>query len=101
MNSHLFALVAFVNGLVIAYICVCRLNYTSTRVMPGVRFKYVMLLTGGIAYGAQPILFNEWPTTGGTVLHLCITAGLLSGFRRWRFGPPSDSLKPEIQPQWR
>lgn len=101
MNLHLVALVAFINGLVISYICVCRLNYSSVRVMPGVRFKYVMLLTGSVAYGAQPILFNEWPTTGGTVLHLCITAGLISGFRRWKSGPPSDALKPEIQPQGR
>ena len=98
-NPHILALLCFVNGLVIAYICICRLNSTSIRVLRGVRFKYVVTLTGGLAYGSQPILFNEWPTTGGLILHLCVTAGLLSGIKRWRLGPPSDAFKPEIQPQ--
>lgn len=93
------ALLAFANGLFIAYVCLCRLNASHINVIPSVRFKYTMLLMGSLAYGSQPILFGEWPTTAGLILHFCISLGLAAGFWRWREGPPADTLKPEIQPQ--
>lgn len=99
MNEKLIALVAFANGLFIAYVCFCRLNSTHGNVIASVRFKYVMLLMGSLAYGTQPLLFGEWPTTGGLIFQFSISAGLVAGYERWRFGPPSDTLKPEIQPQ--
>ncbi len=93
------ALVAFANGLFIAFVCIQRLAATHINVIPSVRFKYAMLLMGALAYGSQPMLFREWPTTGGLILHFSISVGLISGFRRWSAGPPSDTIKPEIQPQ--
>lgn len=99
MDVRIIALIALIDALFIAYVCICRLNATHIEVMPSIRFKYVMLLMGSLAYGAQPILFNEWPSVGGMVLMFCITAGLVGGFERWKDGPPNDTLKPEIQPQ--
>lgn len=99
MDQKLVALLAFANGLFIAYVCICRLNATHINVIASVRFKYVMLLMGALAYGSQPILFNEWPTTGGLILQFSVSIGLASGFYRWREGPPADTIKPEIQPQ--
>ena len=99
MDVKFIALVAFIDALFVAYVCLCRLNAAHVNVIPSVRFKYSMLLMGSIAYGAQPILFNEWPSAGGMVLLFCVTAGLIAGFERWKDGPPADTLKPEIQPQ--
>lgn len=99
MDVRIIALVAFIDALFVAYVCLCRLNAAHINVIPSVRFKYTMLLMGSLAYGAQPILFNEWPSMGGMVLLFCVTAGLVAGVERWKDGPPADTLKPEIQPQ--
>ena len=93
MDQTLLATINFFNGLVVGYICICRLGVTCKEVIPSVRFKYTMLLVGSLAYGSQPILFGEWPTTGGTFFLLCVAAGLIAGFGRWREGPPRDTLK--------
>lgn len=93
MDIKIVALLSFVNGLFIAWTCICRLNATHINVMPSVRFKYVMLMVGSLAFGSQPFLFNEWPTTGGLILQYCITAALIANYQRWREGPPKDTLK--------
>lgn len=90
--TKLLALASFVNGLFIAYVCICRLNSMHIKVIPSVRFKYVMLMVGALAFGSQPILWGEWPSTGGLVLQFCVTAGLAAGYKRWQSGPPSDTL---------
>lgn len=90
--TKLLALASFVNGLFIAYVCICRLNATHINVIPSVRFKYVMLMVGSLAYGSQPLLFGEWPNTAGSILHFCISAGLIAGYKRWQYGPPADTL---------
>ena len=86
------ALFAFVNSLFIAWVCICRLNATHINVLPSVRFKYVMLLVGSLAFGGQPFMWGEYPSTGGLVLQFCVTAALVGGYRRWQSGPPADTL---------
>lgn len=93
MRYDMMALLSFANGLLIGYICICRLSAMSVRVLASVRLKYVALMVGSMAYGSQPILFAEWPTTSGLLLHFTVTFSLITGWERWRFGPPADTLK--------
>jgi len=91
-HDHTMALIAFANGLFIAWICICRLNATHIKVLPSVRFKYVALMVGSLAFGSQPLMWGEFPGTGGLILQFCVTAGLVAGYRRWHNGPPEDTL---------
>ena len=64
---------AFLNLLTcsaIAYICVGRLAMCHPGVVKLVRVKYTVLVTGSLAYGFQPILFNDWPSPGGVIFAL-------------------------------
>lgn len=93
MHYELIALVSFLNSLFIGYICLCRLSAMSVRVLASVRVKYVSLMVGSLAFGGQPFLFGDWPNASGLVFHLSVTISLVAGWERWRFGPPSDTLK--------
>lgn len=90
--DNIEALAAFINSLFIAWVCICRLNVTNVKVLPSVRFKYVMMMVGSLAFGGQPFLWGEYPSTGGLILQFCITASLIVSYRRWQFGPPADTL---------
>lgn len=80
------------NSAFIAWICICRLNASHIKVLPSVRFKYVTLMVGSLAFGGQPIFWGEYPGMGGMVFQFCVLAGLVAGYRRWHDGPPSDTL---------
>lgn len=95
MRYDMMALLSFANGLLIAYICVCRLSAMSVRVFASVRFKYVTLMVGSLVFGSQPILFSEWPTISGLILHFTVTISLVAGWGRWKDGPPADTFKCE------
>lgn len=93
MHNELLALLSFANGVLIGYVCICRLNVMTCRVLASVRVKYVALMVGSLAYGSQPILFGEWPTISGIILHFTVTVSVLTGWVRWKGGPPADTLK--------
>lgn len=92
MDAQTIALIALANALFTAWICICRLNATHINVLPSVRFKYVAIMVGSLAFGGQPFMWGEYPGTGGLVLQFCVTASLVAGYRRWHNGPPSDTL---------
>ena len=86
---------AFLNLLTcsaIAYICVGRLSMCHPGVAKLVRVKYTVLVTGSLAYGFQPILFNDWPSPGGVIFALSVLIGLLCSAARWRREPPKETV---------
>lgn len=93
MEQTMLAAINFFNSLVVAYICICRLNAAHVEVIASVRFKYTLLMVGSLAYGSQPMLFGEFPTIGGTFFLSCVMVGLIAGYERWKAGPPRDTFK--------
>ncbi len=93
MHNELLALLSLLNGVFIGYVCICRLNVMTCRVLASVRVKYVAIMVGSLVYGSQPILFSEWPTISGLLLHFTVTVSVVTGWERWKGGPPADTLK--------
>jgi hypothetical protein len=91
VDYRLLLVINFIASVSIFWMCICRLSASSRDVHPVVRGYYSIMLPGSLANGFQTILFGEYPTTGGTVLAICVMAGLVAGAARWRHGAPDET----------
>ena len=79
----------------IAWSCICRLGLGSTDVLVRVRIKYSLLLVGSLAFGGQPVLFNEWPGVAGVLFSASVFVSMLAGMHRWKGAAPEEVLVPD------
>lgn len=77
----------------LGWACVCRLNISHSGVLASVRIKYTLLFTGATANGMQPWLFDQWPGEPQVFFSFVVLLSVLVGTKRWRKGPPADTLK--------
>lgn len=82
-TSQVFALLNLALCAVIFWACICRLNTDTCKRHLRARARYVLLLAGAMASGAQPLLFNTLPGPGETIFAASVLAGLLINLRRW------------------
>lgn len=92
MNYQWWAFFNMVVCSAIADICVFRLSMCHPGVARLVRLKHTVLVTGSLAYGFQPILFDAWPSPGGIIFAISVLIGLLCSSARWRRGPPAETV---------
>lgn len=83
-TPYLLALVNMVLCAAIIWSCFCRLNTDEARVRKRVRLRYVLLLTGAGAHGAQPILFGTMPGVAGVLFSVGVLIHLMLGMDGWR-----------------
>ena len=50
--------------LLVAYMCICRLNSRASAHFKKVRIKFILLLVGSIASGLQPLFWATLPDVG-------------------------------------
>lgn len=84
----------------IVWACICRLAVTSARVMPAVRWQFVLKLAGAGACGLQPWLFGTLPGVGTVLLSGALLAAMALGAARWRNGPPADVRTDGLRVLW-
>lgn len=75
----------------IAWACICRLNTAVCRTYWRARLRYVLLLAGALAHGAQPLLFSTTPGPGGVIFAAAVLAGLVLGMDRWHTAVQEDA----------
>lgn len=86
MTWQLHQLLAVANLLIclcIAWSCLCCLNSNICRTFKLARGRYSLLLAGAMASGAQPLLFNSWPSVGSVVLAATVLVFLVINVVRW------------------
>lgn len=70
----------------ICWACLCRLNSRICQAYRLARARYVLLLTGAVAAGLQPLLFNTWPNVASVIFAAAVLAGLGLNVVRWSSG---------------
>ena len=68
----------------IAWTCLCRLRTELCRLNLLPRFKYSILLTGGIVAGLPNLFFGEEATKSALTLSVSILTYLLTNTLTWR-----------------
>lgn len=99
-SKAVLALINLVFCTGIAYACICRLAVTSARVLPTVRWQFVLKLAGAGACGLQPWLFGTLPGVGTVLLSGALLAAMTLGAARWRNGPPDDVRSDQLRVLW-
>ena len=70
--------------IVIVWTCLCRLRTDLCRLNLLPRFKYSILLTGGIVAGLPNLFFGEEATKSTLTLSVSILTYLLTNILSWR-----------------
>ena len=68
----------------IVWICICRLRTEFCRLNLSPRFKYSILLTGGLVAGLPNLFFGEEATKSTLTLSVSILTYLLTNTLSWR-----------------
>jgi hypothetical protein len=77
-------------GLLLAGICVCRMNTLSpARHKLGTRLKYLLMFGGSLALAGDPWFFPRHEGLGTLLFLVTVTVGVLLSSPDWRRGPPA------------
>ena len=83
---QLLALANLVACLGVSWVCLCRLNTQACHVYLALRARYVLLMTGALACGFQPLLFGYTPGEGTVFFSHSVLLALVLSMPRWRRG---------------
>lgn len=83
---QLLALANLAACLGVAWVCICRLNTETCRRYLSLRARYVLLMTGALACGFQPLLFGYTPGEGTVLFSHAVLIALVLSLPRWRRG---------------
>ena len=76
-------------AVVVAVICVCRMNVLTNRHKLVVRLRYIALFVGSVATTLAPWAFPTNPRVGGLFMELALVIHLLLSAVEWKRGAPA------------
>lgn len=76
-------------SIVLAIICVCRMNVLTDRHKLVVRLRYLILFCGSLTTAMAPWAFPTNPRFGGLILVAALVLHLLLSAAEWKNGPPA------------
>lgn len=75
-------------AVVLAVICICRMNVLTNRHKLVVRIRYLLLFCGSVSTAMSPWAFPDNPRLGGFILLVTLVVHMLLGAAEWKHGPP-------------
>lgn len=92
MTTDFVVVANFIACNAVAWASICRLNASDRRVRRSERLKYALLMCAACASALQGPLFGEQAGHTDLMFSTVVFAYLLLGMRRWKAGPPPDTL---------
>ena len=78
-------------AIVLAVICVCRMNVLTDRHKLVVRLRYLILFCGSLSTAMAPWAFPNNPRLGGLILVGALVVHLLLSAAEWKHGAPAHT----------
>lgn len=78
-------------AIVLAVICICRMNVLTDRHKLVVRLRYLILFCGSLSTAMAPWAFPNNPRLGGLILAGALVVHLLLSAAEWKHGAPAHT----------
>ena len=79
-------------SLILAVICICRMNVLTERHKLVVRLRYLLLFCGAVGTALAPWAFPDNPRLGGLILLHALVLHLLLSAPEWKHGAPQHTV---------